>query len=179
MGCVLRACVSLSLQSAVCLIGPAVQTANILHYPLFCVVMAAQAASILYVLLIISVPQSLLGLASWSHTVNTVLFQNDLLQMKINNALHHMSIKRGIEVLRAHNFNLGILRRRPSSDGGSPSTNCSTLNGLTVKKEKEERDVSLWTNHRVMEWLRMIDLSEYAANLRGSGVHGALIVSTY
>lgn len=37
--------------------------------------------------------------------------------------------------------------------------------------------VALWTNHRVMEWLRTVDLSEYAPNLRGSGVHGALIVS--
>lgn len=27
-----------------------------------------------------------------------------------------------------------------------------------------------------MEWLRSIDLSEYAPNLRGSGVHGALIL---
>jgi len=27
-----------------------------------------------------------------------------------------------------------------------------------------------------MEWLRSIDLSEYAPNLRGSGVHGALMV---
>ena len=35
----------------------------------------------------------------------------------------------------------------------------------------------LWTNHRVMEWLRTIDLSEYASNLRGSGVHGALMVN--
>jgi len=39
-------------------------------------------------------------------------------------------------------------------------------------------DVALWTNHRVMEWLRTIDLSEYAPNLRGSGVHGALMVSS-
>ena len=37
-------------------------------------------------------------------------------------------------------------------------------------------DVVLWTNHRVMEWLRTIDLSEYAPNMRGSGVHGALMV---
>ena len=29
---------------------------------------------------------------------------------------------------------------------------------------------------RVMEWLRHVDLSEYAPNLRGSGVHGALLV---
>ena len=27
-----------------------------------------------------------------------------------------------------------------------------------------------------MEWLRHVDLSEYAPNLRGSGVHGALLV---
>ena len=27
-----------------------------------------------------------------------------------------------------------------------------------------------------MEWLRHVDLSEYAPNLRGSGVHGALMV---
>ncbi|CAG5116366.1 unnamed protein product, partial [Candidula unifasciata] len=37
-------------------------------------------------------------------------------------------------------------------------------------------EIVLWTNHRVMEWLRTIDLSEYAPNLRGSGVHGALMV---
>lgn len=35
-----------------------------------------------------------------------------------------------------------------------------------------------WSNHRVMEWLRAVDLAEYAPNLRGSGVHGGLIVST-
>lgn len=29
-----------------------------------------------------------------------------------------------------------------------------------------------------MEWLRAVDLAEYAPNLRGSGVHGGLIVST-
>jgi len=37
--------------------------------------------------------------------------------------------------------------------------------------------VSVWSNHRVMEWLRTIDLSEYAPNLRGSGVHGGIMVS--
>ncbi|XP_067939386.1 liprin-beta-1-like [Watersipora subatra] len=96
---------------------------------------------------------------------------DDLLVMKINNALHHMSIKRGIEVLRGHQFNLSTLKRRPSPER---STNCSTLN--SGAPAQRDRDISLWTNHRVMEWLRMIDLSEYAANLRGSGVHGALIM---
>ena len=36
--------------------------------------------------------------------------------------------------------------------------------------------VCLWTNHRVMEWLRIVDLAEYAPNMRGSGVHGGLMV---
>lgn len=37
-------------------------------------------------------------------------------------------------------------------------------------------DIALWTCHRVMEWLRLIDFSEFAPNLRGSGVHGGLII---
>lgn len=37
-------------------------------------------------------------------------------------------------------------------------------------------EISQWTNHRVMEWLRSVDLAEYAPNLRGSGVHGGLMV---
>lgn len=38
------------------------------------------------------------------------------------------------------------------------------------------KDVHLWTAHRVMEWLRVVNLAEYAPNLRGAGVHGALMV---
>lgn len=30
-------------------------------------------------------------------------------------------------------------------------------------------NLSLWTTHRVMEWLCYVNLSEYASNLRGSG----------
>ncbi|XP_019920798.3 liprin-beta-1 isoform X7 [Magallana gigas] len=86
----------------------------------------------------------------------------DLLSLKVTNELHHISIKRAIQVLHAHGFNPQCLRRRPSPDEGQ-------LQNIPA-------DVSLWTNHRVMEWLRTIDLSEYAPNLRGSGVHGALIV---
>lgn len=88
--------------------------------------------------------------------------------MKITNALHHSSIRRGIEVLRKHNFDLSALKRRPSVS----NTQTGTQSGSSPS-----HDPTLWTNHRVMEWLRSIDLSEYAANLRGSGVNGALIVS--
>lgn len=47
-----------------------------------------------------------------------------------------------------------------------------SLNGNFV----DGTNVALWTNHRVMEWLRVVDLAEYAPNLRGSGVHGSLMV---
>ncbi|XP_014673509.1 PREDICTED: uncharacterized protein LOC106813798 [Priapulus caudatus] len=50
------------------------------------------------------------------------------------------------------------------------------LNYLTIVVLNNPREVMMWTNHRVMEWLRSVNLSEYAPNLRGSGVHGALIV---
>ncbi|XP_052270288.1 liprin-beta-1-like isoform X2 [Dreissena polymorpha] len=86
----------------------------------------------------------------------------DLLSLKVSNELHHLSIKRGIQILRLNNFNPGCLKRRPTPDEGA-------LHNIPG-------DVALWTNHRVMEWLRTIDLSEYAPNLRGSGVHGALMV---
>uniref|UniRef100_A0AAR2J9G1 SAM domain-containing protein n=1 Tax=Pygocentrus nattereri TaxID=42514 RepID=A0AAR2J9G1_PYGNA len=73
--------------------------------------------------------------------------------------LHHLSIKRAIQVLRLNNYEPNCLRRRPSDENNiSPA------------------EVSQWTNHRVMEWLRSVDLAEYAPNLRGSGVHGGLMV---
>lgn len=89
--------------------------------------------------------------------------------MKISNALHHASIRRGIEILRKIHFDLSSLKRRPAS---------VNFNEVHVSSHpSSDQEVALWTNHRVMEWLRSIDLSEYVANLRGSGVHGALIVS--
>ncbi|XP_072915901.1 liprin-beta-1b isoform X4 [Hemitrygon akajei] len=84
---------------------------------------------------------------------------DDLLSMKVGSVLHHLSIKRAIQVLRINNFEANCLRRRPSDENNiSPA------------------EVSQWTNHRVMEWLRSADLAEYAPNLRGSGVHGGLMV---
>ena len=75
----------------------------------------------------------------------------------MTNLLHHFSIKHGIFVLRQNKFDPSYLKRRA----------VATF---------EQDDVSLWTNHRVMEWLKEVDLSEYAPNLRGSGVHGSLMM---
>lgn len=88
----------------------------------------------------------------------------DLFNLRVTNEVHHVSIKRGIQILRLNNFNPNCLRRRPTPDELQHSTK-----GIPG-------EVVLWTNHRVMEWLRTIDMSEYAPNLRGSGVHGALMV---
>ncbi|KAE8606710.1 hypothetical protein XENTR_v10010823 [Xenopus tropicalis] len=84
---------------------------------------------------------------------------NDLLFLKVTSQLHHLSIKCAIHVLHANKFNAHCLRRRPADENNiSPS------------------EVVQWSNHRVMEWLRSVDLAEYAPNLRGSGVHGGLII---
>ncbi|XP_069713622.1 liprin-beta-2 isoform X3 [Phaenicophaeus curvirostris] len=84
---------------------------------------------------------------------------NDLLFLKVTSQLHHLSIKCAIHVLHVNGFNPNCLRRRPAEENNiSPS------------------EVVQWSNHRVMEWLRSVDLAEYAPNLRGSGVHGGLII---
>uniref|UniRef100_H3CLH5 PPFIA binding protein 2 n=1 Tax=Tetraodon nigroviridis TaxID=99883 RepID=H3CLH5_TETNG len=84
---------------------------------------------------------------------------NDLLYLKVTSQLHHLSIKCAIHVLHVNKFHPNCLRRRPGNE-----------NQFTPN------EVVQWSNHRVMEWLRSVDLAEYAPNLRGSGVHGGLIM---
>ncbi|XP_054892464.1 liprin-beta-2 isoform X7 [Poeciliopsis prolifica] len=84
---------------------------------------------------------------------------NDLLTLKVASQLHHLSIKCAIHVLHANKFNPNCLRRRPGEE-----------------KHPSPSEVVQWSNHCVMEWLRAVDLAEYAPNLRGSGVHGGLII---
>ncbi|MCJ8734414.1 hypothetical protein PDJAM_G00235120 [Pangasius djambal] len=86
---------------------------------------------------------------------------NDLLILKVSSQLHHLSIKCAIHVLYVNKFNPNCLKRRPGDESQM----------LTSPPE-----VMQWSNHRVMEWLRSVDLAEYAPNLRGSGVHGGLII---
>ncbi|XP_063223981.1 liprin-beta-1-like isoform X2 [Bacillus rossius redtenbacheri] len=86
---------------------------------------------------------------------------DDLAALHVASHLHVASVRRGIQVLRDHMFDGDCLKRRSLPDDPphpSPS------------------EVATWTNHRVMEWLRVVDLAEYAPNLRGSGVHGGLMI---
>jgi len=57
-----------------------------------------------------------------------------------------------IKVLRHNNFDPECLIRRSDAN-----------------KNEVDYNLSLWTTHRVMEWLCSVNLAEYASNLRGSG----------
>lgn len=85
------------------------------------------------------------------------LTYDDLAVMHINSVLHVASLKSGIKLLREQNFNPDCLIRRLG--------------------EIEQDKIVFWTSHCIMEWLRLVDLAEYAPNLRGSGVHGSLMVN--
>lgn len=66
--------------------------------------------------------------------------------------------------MRELNFEFDNLERRSNNDDSYDDP------------DSDRNPVVLWTNHRVMEWLRVVDLAEYAPNMRGSGVHGGLMV---
>ncbi|KAL3319519.1 PTPRF interacting protein binding protein [Cichlidogyrus casuarinus] len=55
-----------------------------------------------------------------------------------------------------------------SSSGGGPSV---TSGGNFAPQE-----ICLWSHHRIVAWLESIEFAEYVAELRGSGLHGALFI---
>lgn len=83
------------------------------------------------------------------------LTMDDLATLHISSALHVASLRRGIQIMRESLWDPNCLIRRSSGE--------------------DNEKIALWTAHRVMEWLEAIDLAEYTPNLRGAGVHGALI----
>jgi len=88
------------------------------------------------------------------------LTKDDFLMMQNGNSdLHFSSLRCGIKVLRNNDFDSECLIRRSNTN-----------------KNEVDSNLELWTTHRVMEWLCSVNLAEYASNLRGSGVHGGLIV---
>lgn len=89
------------------------------------------------------------------------LTMDDLAHLHVSSCLHVASIRRGIQLMREQKWNPNCFIQRASTDGTPGET---------------KDDVRLWSCSRVMDWLRVLDLSEYAPNLRGTGVHGALMV---
>ncbi|XP_069893139.1 kazrin-like [Dipodomys merriami] len=78
--------------------------------------------------------------------------------LNVSKKFHQVSILLGIELLYQVNFSRETLQERRAR--------CETQN----------TDPVVWTNQRVLKWVRDIDLKEYADNLTNSGVHGAVLV---
>ncbi|XP_058160339.1 kazrin isoform X3 [Dasypus novemcinctus] len=78
--------------------------------------------------------------------------------LNVSKKFHQVSILLGIELLYQVNFSREALQERRAR--------CETQNV----------DPVVWTNQRVLKWVRDIDLKEYADNLTNSGVHGAVLV---
>uniref|UniRef100_A0A158R5I1 SAM domain-containing protein n=1 Tax=Syphacia muris TaxID=451379 RepID=A0A158R5I1_9BILA len=92
----------------------------------------------------------------------TLLTAQDLVDMKVYTALHHASIRRGIQFLHANDFCLYHLENRLNSDliGNGP---CPS-------------DVEKWSHLCTCQWLKTIDLAEFTPNLLCSGINGPLMV---
>ncbi|XP_026747356.1 liprin-beta-1 isoform X2 [Trichoplusia ni] len=92
--------------------------------------------------------------------------------LRVAHALHALSIRRGIQVLRDNKFSPDTMIRRAlegEAAGGG-------LGAEAAAAPVSAARLARWSAHRVMQWLKEIDLAEYAPNLRGAGVHGGLML---
>ncbi|XP_068116508.1 liprin-alpha-1 isoform X3 [Hyperolius riggenbachi] len=78
-------------------------------------------------------------------------------QLKMVDSFHRNSFQCGIMSLRRLNYDRKELERKREDS------------------QNEIKDVLVWSNERVINWILSIGLKEYANNLLESGVHGALI----
>ncbi|XP_040184062.1 liprin-alpha-1 isoform X6 [Rana temporaria] len=78
-------------------------------------------------------------------------------QLKMVDSFHRNSFQCGIMCLRRLNYDRQELERKRDDS------------------QNENKDVIVWSNDRVINWILSIGLKEYANNLLESGVHGALI----
>ncbi|XP_017065326.1 liprin-beta-2 [Drosophila eugracilis] len=90
----------------------------------------------------------------------------DLSQLHVSSCLHIASLRAGILCMRRLSWNAeGLIRR-----------SIKVVSEDEAAASPDRDNVELWTAHRIMGWLQTIDLSEYTPNLRGAGVHGALML---
>ncbi|CAH0397577.1 unnamed protein product [Chilo suppressalis] len=93
--------------------------------------------------------------------------------LRVTHALHALAIRRGIQVLRDNKFNPETMIRRAAEGEITVISGSDAESGEATTPSNE---LARWSSHRVMQWLKEIDLAEYAPNLRGSGVHGGLML---
>ncbi|KAM3968214.1 LOW QUALITY PROTEIN: liprin-beta 1 [Aphomia sociella] len=103
--------------------------------------------------------------------------------LRVAHALHALAVRRGIQVLRDNKFNPDTMIRR-AAEGETLAGSGGGGIGAAGADAGEEGgpaggpggQLARWSSHRVMQWLKEIDLAEYAPNLRGAGVHGGLML---
>ncbi|XP_056896124.1 kazrin-like isoform X2 [Takifugu flavidus] len=78
--------------------------------------------------------------------------------LNITKKFHQVSLLLGIELLQLLQFDKEALQAR------------------RIQCEHQNVDPLVWTSHRVIKWIRDIDLKEFAENLLNGGVHGAVMV---
>ncbi|XP_033994996.1 kazrin-like, partial [Trematomus bernacchii] len=78
--------------------------------------------------------------------------------LNISDQFHQTSLLLAIQLLQILNFDKEALQAQ------------------RAKCEDQDREPIVWTSHRVMKWIRDIDLKEFADNLQGKGIHGAVMV---
>ncbi|XP_063741397.1 kazrin-A [Eleginops maclovinus] len=78
--------------------------------------------------------------------------------LNITKKFHQISLLLGIELLQLLNFDKEALQAR------------------RIQCEHQNVDPLVWTSHRVVKWIKDIDLKEFAESLLSSGVHGAVMV---
>lgn len=88
-----------------------------------------------------------------------ILTKKDLEKhLSVLEKLHQTSIICGIELLRRLEFDKRVLTERRN------------------RSKETNTDLVVWTNEQVINWVKSIDLEEYAGNLKNSGIHGAVLV---
>ncbi|XP_047445663.1 kazrin-A isoform X3 [Mugil cephalus] len=108
------------------------------------------------------------GLPQYSQAFHTHLVDGRMLNsltrrdlerhLNITKKFHQVSLLLGIELLHLLHFDKEALQAR------------------RIQCEHQNVDPLVWTSHRVMKWIRDIDLKEFAECLLNSGVHGAVMV---
>ncbi|XP_023254172.1 kazrin-like, partial [Seriola lalandi dorsalis] len=108
------------------------------------------------------------GLPQYSQAFHTHLVDGRMLNsltrrdlerhLNITKKFHQVSLLLGIELLHLLNFDKEALQAR------------------RIQCEHQNVDPLVWTSHRVIKWIRDIDLKEFAESLLNSGVHGAVMV---
>ncbi|GFS17912.1 kazrin-like [Elysia marginata] len=92
------------------------------------------------------------------HVLNTLTRRDLEKHFSVHRKFHQSSILHAVELMRRIDFNKEKLYHRRNLS------------------EDKDNDLIVWTNERLIKWLRSIDLGEYSEALLESGVHGALMV---